>query len=463
MMKEVLTGILLILILACQPEREKTADHNMIRFEKISYFKSDTTTKPFQFRLTYYFDNGKAHRWLLLDSIGHVLTDYIYEYDQNWKHIGARYREDRVKAYSVEKVRFENDRTQITEWLDTTGVAYYTMTDLLNENGKTIRAEFAGDQVHGFDTTIYTKEGFVRRVYFTSVKGSILNDRSFEYDSLNENGDWVLRRKIMQDTVREIHRREVYYDNRFTSENGLFYEGVLSTGEMDENVFSFTKDEDLIFQTRTVEWDHQFGFTSSKIAGLYAESLPFAETDSIYNGAISPSGEKLIYSTKENGLEEVILLQKVNGRWSERINLTQQSHIKGGYFYWHNENELYFYIPENNGNIVRGVLDQNELVITDQLQNLNTPGATEFSPYVHRDKRWIIFTRYLEGDVSQQGFFISYNLADGDEPVWSSPKKLTMLPYGWNAWVLASKDQFLYTNGEDIMSVPLNHLNIEAE
>ncbi|NHF60114.1 hypothetical protein FK220_012220 [Flavobacteriaceae bacterium TP-CH-4] len=462
-MRIVTIAFFVLLIFACGNEASYIRIQKKIAFEKINYFKfpTDSLSKPFQYRVTYYFSNGIPHRWLELDSTGKVLTDYIYDYDDDWIHSGAKYREDGATEYSLEKVRFENDSTQITEWLDSIGQVYYTMTDNLNQFGKTYRATFEGDKVHGYDSTFYTKDGFQKQIFFTNVKGKVFNGRTFEYDSVNTNIDWVVRKKIVEDTIREIHFREVYYDSSFVSKNGVFYEGVLSTGTFSENSISFTKNEDVLFQTRTADWDNQFGFLSYKNNGVFGESVPLKILDTIYNGAISPLGDKIIYSTKKNVSEKIMLLKKNNGSWSEKIDLTQSSDIEGGYFYWRTENELYFYTPENSGDIVQGKLVNDQLIVTDYLKSLNTSSGTEFSPYVDKEKRFIIFTRYLEGDEAQQGFFISYNSADFDSPNWSKPKKLDMLPYGWNAYILSSGKQFLYSNGDDILSVPLKNSKLQ--
>ena len=53
------------------------------------------------------------------------MTDYIYEYDDTWTQIGARYREEGASDFSIEKVRFENDSTMVTEWIDSIGRVYY--------------------------------------------------------------------------------------------------------------------------------------------------------------------------------------------------------------------------------------------------------------------------------------------------------------------------------------------------
>lgn len=57
-------------------------------------------------------------------------------------------------------------------------------------------------------------------------------------------------------------------------------------------------------------------------------------------------------------------------------------------------------------------------------------------------------------------FFVSYNENNFDKPRWSIPTKLTMLPYGWNAYIVNNSSQFLYTNGDDIYSIPMEKLKL---
>ena len=108
----------------------------------------------------------------------------------------------------------------------------------------------------------------------------------------------MARKKIMQDSIQEIHLREVYYDNRFTSRDNKYYEGIVSTGEFYENVFSFSKDYSLMFMTRTSDWTYQSAFVAHFKNGLFTETFAIKVLDSIYNGSISPSGSKIIYSLR---------------------------------------------------------------------------------------------------------------------------------------------------------------------
>lgn len=454
------------IICGCQSsENSETNDSKaQNRFEKISYYKlppSNMSQKAFKYRLSYYYDNGVPYRWTELDSAAAITTDYIYQYDANWLQKGAIYREDRVKEYSQELVRFDNDSTQITEWVDSTNVVYYTMIDNLNKSGKTYRAAFIGDTIHGYDSTFYTKEGFVKRIFFTNNKGKIFNDRSFIYDSINENGDWTFRKKIMNDTVVEYQEREVYYDSNFTSENGQYYESLISTAAWDENVISFSSDEDYVFLTRTNDWSNQFGFIAEKSNGVYNLPERIPQLDSIYNAAISPDGNRIIYTRRNKENEDIWLLEKSNGQWTKETNLSETSGIHGGYFNWLNKEELYFYIGDNNGDIVKGQLSDTVLTITDSLNTLNTKNATEFSPFIDKQKRFIIFTRYLEGNEAQQGFFISYNEADSMRPQWSEPRKISTLPYGWSPYVNKDYTRFIYSDGKNIKSVSLEVLELK--
>ena len=165
--------ILLIGNISCSNDSTSQGTDYFLRFEKISYYKYPVKIEddPFQYRLTYYFDNNKPSRWLELDSQGLIITDYIYEYDNNWTQVGAKYREDKAKEFSIEKVGFENDSSMVTEWIDSLGKVYYTMKDYLNKQKKTYRAEFIGDKIHGYDSSFYTKEGFKKKSILHKHKG----------------------------------------------------------------------------------------------------------------------------------------------------------------------------------------------------------------------------------------------------------------------------------------------------
>lgn len=105
-MKAIFSLLCIILILGCTVDTSKNSEPKTLRFEKINYFKypKGKQAKPFKYRLTYYFENKKPHRWIELDSLKKVTTAYIYEYDENWNHIGAKYREDGELDYNIEKV-----------------------------------------------------------------------------------------------------------------------------------------------------------------------------------------------------------------------------------------------------------------------------------------------------------------------------------------------------------------------
>ncbi|MCA0153465.1 hypothetical protein LBV24_09580 [Winogradskyella sp. 2Y89] len=434
-------------------------------FDKINYYKYPVSQndKPFKFKISYNYENQKPYRWLELDSAGKVMTDYIYEYDENWVQTGAKYREDGTTDFSVEKVSFRNDSTMITKWLDSIGNVYYTMVDNLNKFNKTYRAEFIGDKSHGFDSTFYTREGFQKRIFFTSVSGKVYNDRSFEYDSTNSNNDWVIRRKIMDDTIREIQKREIHYENDYIADNGRFYEGFISTREWSENVFSFTRDESLLFFTRTSDWVNQTPYISKLKNGIYTEPEQITELGTIYNGAISPSRDKIIFCTRSDNELTIFLANKKNNHWTDVIDLTATSGLHGGYFHWLNDLELCFQSEENNGDLVIVELKENKLKLTDKLDVLNTETGTEFSPYISSDKKYIIFTRYLEGDKNNQGFFVSYNQGNSNSVEWSKPTRLEMLPYGWSARMINNNAKFMYTDGDNIYTLKSEKLNLKTK
>ncbi|WP_431158643.1 hypothetical protein [Winogradskyella poriferorum] len=449
-------------VLSCNNDISKKQSEADFIFDKINYYNYPLSQNdaPIKYRLSYNYDNLKPYRWLELDSTGKVMIDYIYEYDENWIQTGAKYREDGEAEFDIEVVTFKNDSTRVTEWLDSIGNVYYTMVDDLNKFNKTYRATFIGNKTHGYDSTFYTEEGFEKRIFFTNVNGKVYNDRFFDYDSVNKNKDWVVRRKIMNDTIREFQKRELYYQLNAIPVSGKFYEGYISTAEWSENVFNFTKDNTFMFFTRTTNWINQTPYLSELKNGIYTQPRQITELGAIYNGAISPSGEQIIFCTREDEVLTIYLATKEDNQWTKFIDLSKSSGINGGYFHWINESNLCFQSEDNNGDLVIAELNDNKLKIVNKLEKLNTLNATEFSPYIAPNQSYLLFTRYLEGDKNNQGFFISNNEGTSKNPKWSTPRKIDNLPYGWNASLGPFGKNFMYTNGDDILVLPISELNL---
>ena len=461
--------LMLACLIGCQETQkaDDSSENKMIQFELINYYLIDQQVQeidPYMSRVTYYFDNGLLHRWIERDSLDRLTTDYIVEYDDNWIQTGAKYIELEAGepfngSYEVERVKFSGDTLKTTEWLDSAGNVYYQMVENLNEFGLPDRAAFIGEKLHGYDSSYYTSQGFEKRIFFRNTKGKTYNDRSFKYTALNDQGDWIEREKLTEDTVRELQKRQILYYGDDQIEGQKYYDGVISTLE-DENVISFNQDEDVVFFTRGTDWLQQFGFIAEKKNGIFVLPAKMDSMDTIYNGAISPSGNKILYSKRLQESTEIWLIEKQEDNWSSAVNLSMTKGLEGGYFNWYDENEIYFYIPENEGDLVVGTLQNKELRILSRLDEFNTE-ATEFSPFMAKDKSYFIFTRYAENDEARQGFFISYNEGVAVDPKWTMPVKIEALPYGWGAFVSADQKLLYYTDGVDIYNVQISKLNIK--
>ncbi len=236
----------------------------------------------------------------------------------------------------------------------------------------------------------------------------------------------------------------------------------ISLKELDENSISFTEDGSTAFLTRGRDWQKQIGYLLFYEEGKLNHSRSLLkQLDTIYNGAISPSGDKIIYCQRNEEETEIWLVKRKDDSIIQKINLTEQTGITGGYFNWRSQNEIYFYTDINNGDLVKGRLQNDQLSIMDTLKSINTIKGTEFSPFIDSQSRYLIFTRYMEGNKDQQGFFISYNNGDHQNPVWDSPVKIELLPYGWGAFI--KDDLFYYTDGTDIYFIPVDKLGLKYE
>ncbi len=449
----IILGFFLIQISCKSEEPTVVAIEKEILYEKIDYYTvkdGERAVNSFKSCYTYFFNNRKPHRWIMVDSSGIVTTDYIYEYNDNWVHTGARYHEGESENYSVELVSYSVDSLEkTTTWVDEEGEPYYQMIEDINQWGKPDRARFIGDKFHGSDSAFYDALGRVTIIFFRSVSGRKLNERQYRYDSVLESGDWIVRSKWVADSLNEVQIKTLTYQE---DDKGVFYPGAISSSDWNENYLSFSADGEWMFFTRTRDWASQIPMLSRKVEGIYTFPQPLNE-DTVYNGSISPGGNVIIYS--DNYPEEGVFLVTRLGEWKDRKPL-KIGH-EAGYFHWTSEEEIYFYIEDAGGDIVRGTIDGDSLKILERITAINTSSA-EFSPFVSKDKRFIIFTRYQEGNPEQQGFFISYNRGSSENPEWDSPGKIESLPYGWGACIL--EDHFIYTDGTNLYSVPINELNI---
>ncbi|MEM1122902.1 MAG: hypothetical protein AAGJ18_20830, partial [Bacteroidota bacterium] len=96
--------------------------------------------------------------------------------------------------------------------------------------------------------------------------------------------------------------------NQTTSSKAqIFYPEVISSTTFSENSMSFTEEEDLVFLTRTTGWQYQSGHLSKKQNGTFDQTEAIPQLDSIYNGAINPAGNKIIFCVKQNGQEAIYL------------------------------------------------------------------------------------------------------------------------------------------------------------
>lgn len=239
-----------------------------------------------------------------------------------------------------------------------------------------------------------------------------------------------------------------------------FYPDLISTGDLEQNCLSFSQDEKVVFWTAGKDWEKQLPFIAKKVKGHYEEVQQLFILDTIYNGAISPSGQQILYTVRQGDKTSTWLSQQKEGRWLPGINLTEQSGIKAGYFQWYTEKEIYLYTTKNEGDLAMGRLVDEQLEIEPLPTPINTARGTEFSPFVGPKKQFLIFTRYLEGDTSQQGFFYSHNVGSESEPKWSFPQKIEALPYGWGANLSRDGRTFYFTDGLDIFAIPFSSLGI---
>ena len=212
------------------------------------------------------------------------------------------------------------------------------------------------------------------------------------------------------------------------------------------------KDGSTAFFSAYREWDAQVPFLLTN-----GQVHPIPELDTIYNGVISSSGDQILYAVRGSDYTELYWTQRVKSGWASPTNLTEKTGISGGYFSWFNEDIVYFYVPENRGDLVIGSIEKGELSILERIDEVNSEHI-EFSPFVGPNHSYLLFTRYVEGDESQQGIMYSQNIGTPKSPKWDHPQLIEEISYGWGAFVF--NDHLYYTDGSNILKFPIEQLSI---
>jgi len=255
------------------------------------------------------------------------------------------------------------------------------------------------------------------------------------------------------------------------AEISVFEPGVISMDGISEGSPDITADGNTLVFTRYESYGDQVPYIAERWAsgsGWEVRQLTF--TDTLYNLAISPDGQRIVYKTRNRpspGADRVNNAFRVDrnpdGSWGEPVEM--QPDLKdAGYFRIANDGTLYLFINASEGT-PRGIFTSelnsdgsysDPVWLSDAVSPF--PSVT-YSPIINDDETKIIVNRAglseeEEQKLGERGLYIHQKYGFQ----WDTGRRLN-LPYSWYAEVLPDGRLIFVENG-DLYEASLEKLGI---
>ena len=255
------------------------------------------------------------------------------------------------------------------------------------------------------------------------------------------------------------------------AEISVFEPSVISLEGVSEGSPDITADGNTLVFTRYESYGDKVPYIAERInsgSGWEVRQLTF--TDTLYNLAISPDGQRIVYKTRNRpspGADRVNNAFRVDrnpdGSWGEPVEM--QPDLKdAGYFRIANDGTLYLFINASEGT-PRGIFTSelnsdgsysDPVWLSDAVSPF--PSVT-YSPIINDDETKIIVNRAglseeEEQKLGERGLYIHQKYGFQ----WDTGRRLN-LPYSWYAEVLPDGRLIFVENG-DLYEASLEELGI---
>ena len=255
------------------------------------------------------------------------------------------------------------------------------------------------------------------------------------------------------------------------AEISVFEPSVISLEGVSEGSPDITADGNTLVFTRYESYGDKVPYIAERInsgSGWEVRQLTF--TDTLYNLAISPDGQRIVYKTRNRpspGADRVNNAFRVDrnpdGSWGEPVEM--QPDLKdAGYFRIANDGTLYLFINASEGT-PRGIFTSelnsdgsysDPVWLSDAVSPY--PSVT-YSPIINDDETKIIVNRAglseeEEQKLGERGLYIHQKYGFQ----WDTGRRLN-LPYSWYAEVLPDGRLIFVENG-DLYEASLEELGI---
>ena len=414
----------------------------------------DPATGAYKAReITEYALDGRRLRRTEYDAEGNRTLLFLIEHDAYGREAGAWFTESDGSTVYRETFTYSPDgRTQtVLYFYEPDKPADRTEIDLDAEGRERAKRFFRPDgSQYGEEEVNWNDDGTEAGWDFRYLSGK--PGARFEYRYIDAGPDWRRRVRLRDGAPErlEVRTRATLEDPKPTRGTGLFAPGTIST-DASETSPSFTKDGNtMVFARYGDDWATKTPWIAQRGEdGWSAEPLEALGT--VYNLAISPTGNFIAYSRRDGETTQLFRVQRRADGWSEPLAITTAFGLAGSYPQLLPGGDLVFY---DAGGAAGDGLYSSRLFTTGYAEAtpLYTPGeGSNFDGWLSTDRKTLLVTRCLDDVCDPEGGNGIWRI-QGEDAGPLDPR----LPYAWGVQPVPALGILIMTDGDDILSVPLD-------
>ncbi|NNE68398.1 MAG: hypothetical protein HKN33_17665 [Pyrinomonadaceae bacterium] len=415
--------------------------------------------------INWYAADGKRLRWEINDKAGNNTLRFFLIYGDEGRETGAVYFEDGATQASREEFTFSEDGLLKTvDYISSKGEKADRTEIILDSNGREIGKRFFkpdGSQ-YGVEQIFWNTNGTQKGWDFTYIKSKKKFSFRYRYSDTKTDGNWTRRVKSRNGIVEQIEVRTLTKErNEKPFRSSLkFGNGLIST-DASETSPSFANDgKSMVFARYGEDWSKKEPFYAVLSDGVWKVE-PITSIGKIYNLAISPDGKSVFYSKSEGKKRTLMRVGLEDGKWLAPENLTKKFGVKGSYPNLDLNGNLYFF--DASGSKGQGIYKS--LAMGEGFGKPEpvflSENATTFDPYTEKGKS-ILVTRCFD-DTCKSGMTNGIWEISFDSNGKTLERKLKNIPYAWGGQPVKELGLFVYTDGNDILAIPLREAGLSTD
>ncbi len=435
--------------------------------------------EPVRVQRTWYTEAGSRLRTETVSAAGRPLLRMYFVLDPAGEESGAVYFEEEETLPSREDFELSPDgRTRKVCYFSAKGEAQGCVREELDQR-KLVRTKryLRRDGSYWAEEEVrHSPAGDLLGWTFRRADGGETARFDYHYTSFDPRGNWLERLKVRDGFPIEFERRTIRYAARENAAGGTPALEVLGWGSVSRwNSFEYSPSiafggQRLTFlRAESDDWPDSAArrpMVARRVEGRWEVGNLDLEHQP-YTMSLSHDGEGVFYSVRDPGAQPEVRVFHA-GLASPRAvrDLTAEAGIRGSYFSQASSGALYFSAAEGaeGGGVYLSQQREGRLLAPERLgSEVNARGAVTFGPLVNAAETVLLFTRYYEEDGEdprgRSGLYRSRRTAGG----WSKAEKLEGLPYGWKPAIDPEAGTLVFTDGRDLLSIPLAAAGLSAD